>query len=322
MKKFVAIMLAVMMVLSLAACGPINETEVSVLWADLADTKLHNSLENSMDKAMYVESINYTYYDANGDQAAQTKQAEEVLNKGCAVLMVNLVDTAAAQDIVDMAKAKSVPVVFFGCEVDAAVVSGYDKCVNVYSDHTTAAAVQAEQINDAVNDKKGENLAKLDKNSDGKITYVVYGSADVSSVTNLVAYGEPLDVAEAKNAGSLVGSAELIITDSDAVALEVLASLQAAGYNATDKTKSIPLYTIGSRTPAMDFTKVDEDLSAEDKAQYVYTISELIAAGSASGAATDNFDSICNSAAAAARSFIKGEAITETIVKVPFTKIG
>lgn len=320
MKKFLAIVLAVIMVLSMAACAStINETEVSVLWSDLADVKLPNSLDNNMDRAMYLESINAVYYDANGDQAAQTQQAQEVLDKGCAVLMVNLVDAASAQEIVDLAKAKNTPVVFFGCEVDTAVVGSYDKCVNVVSDHAGVAAMQAEQINEAVNDKKGKNLKKLDKNEDGTVTYVVYGEADVSAVENMTAYGETLDVSEAKNVASLAESVEMIITDSDAVALEVLAALQAEGYNDKElNTKCIPVYTVGSLTSAVDFTKSDEDLEEEDKVKFVFTVIELIGEGKLAGTVYEDYASLANAAAAAAADLIAGNAVEQNVVAVPY----
>ncbi len=327
MKKIVAIMLAIITVLTMAACGSINKTEVSVLWADRADTKLPNSLENAMDKAMYMESISYAYYDANGDQAAQTQQASEVLEKGCAVLMVNLVDAAAAQEIVELAKAKNIPVIFFGCEVDAAVVSGYDKCVNVYADSTTAVSTLATLLDETVNDEEGKNLTSLDKNKDGKVNYAVYGSVDVSSVENLAISGEALEISEAKNAGDLVDSVEMIITETDEAALDVLVALQAKGYNKGDKTKFIPLYTIGSRYSAKthfaeEFNKEYASTEEADKAKIEYTIIEKIGEGAASGAVSEDFHSICSKAAAAARAFIKGESIADAIIKVPFVVAG
>ena len=112
MKKLLAIVLSLVMVLGLAACGAINETEVAVLWSGDGIVHVPDSLINALERAMYIENIKYAHYGANGDQAAQTAKAQEALNNNCAGLVVELVDASAAQTIVDLAKAKNVPVVF------------------------------------------------------------------------------------------------------------------------------------------------------------------------------------------------------------------
>lgn len=287
MKKLIAIALIAVMVLGLAACGAVNKSEVSILWSGDGIVKVPNSLINSMERAMYIESITYKHYGANGDQAAQTKQAADALNAGCSALVVELVDATAAQEIVDAAKAKNVPVVFFNCEVEETVISGYDKAVCVVSDSASIAEVQGKQISDAVIKKNDPFiLMKLfgakttysihsdyDRNEDGKITYLPVGdvTATVEAVnasltenglTALEAVAEDTDVSvitsltvvegeKSKDLAQLTtadgASVELIITDSDATALEVLLALQAHGFNSTKlTTHCIPVYTVGN----------------------------------------------------------------------------
>ena len=96
MKKIIAIAVLAALVLSLAACAPINSAPVAVLWANDSEAISPNSLINAMDRALYIENISYTYYGAEGDAAKQLQQAEEALNAGCAVLMVEPVDATAA----------------------------------------------------------------------------------------------------------------------------------------------------------------------------------------------------------------------------------
>ena len=123
MKKILAFALCFVILLGLGACK-INKNEVSVLWSGDQNRAVDpNSLINAMDRALHIENIVYKHYAASGDQAKQTQQAQAAVNAGCAALMVELVDPAAAQPIVDMAKAKNIPVVFFGCSVDAAVIN-------------------------------------------------------------------------------------------------------------------------------------------------------------------------------------------------------
>lgn len=61
------------------------------------------------------------------------------------MLIVNVVDTGsndAAQNIVNLAKAANIPVVFFNRSVDESVVSSYDKCVFVGTDYEMAGHMQ------------------------------------------------------------------------------------------------------------------------------------------------------------------------------------
>ena len=146
MKKIIAMLLIAVMVMSFAACGSVNDTEVSILWSGDGVVHVPNSLINAMERAMYIDHIEYAHYGANGSQETQTKQANDALNAGCAALVVELVDASAAQTIVDAAKAKNVPVIFMNTPVDEAVVKSYDKCVSVVSDSDSVGDVLGGKI--------------------------------------------------------------------------------------------------------------------------------------------------------------------------------
>ena len=278
MKKRIAILLAAVMVLSLAACGTINDTEVAILWNDAGTVQVPDSLINSVERAMYTQSIAYTHYGANGSQAEQTRQAQAALDNGCAALLVKLVDNAAAQDILELAKAKNVSVIFFGCEVPDDVVSSYDKCFCISTDAASLGTAQGQMLeNDLVKKKKKAYIMEedMDRNGDGKYTCLTVGdmSAAVEAVNaSLTEKGLPtveiaaesVDVAyignltessyttEKKVEMGLLSTPEgvnvdLILVDSDVTALDVLLALQAKGFN-TNKltTHCIPVYTVGS----------------------------------------------------------------------------
>lgn len=262
MKKIIAILLAAVMVMSFAACGSINETNVAILWSGEGVVRVPNSLINAMERAMYIESISYDHYGANGDQAVQTQQAMDALNAGCAALAVELVDPAAAQEIVDAAKAKNVPVVFFNCDVEEAVVSSYEKCALVTTDEATLAEVQGKLIAEALYKEKKE-VATLnedrDLNGDGQISYAAFGDvAATLEVVNatLAEKGLPALVPVEGDMAAVIGAfteeaaaVELIITADDATALEVLVSLQVVGYNKDRlKTHFVPVFTVGNDT--------------------------------------------------------------------------
>ena len=127
MKKWIAMLLLAAMMLSLAACGKVNDSPVAILWSGDGEVKVPNSLINSMERAMYIENIRYDHYGANGNPDTQIQQAKEALEAGCAALMVELVtdvEDAAAKAIIVAAKAKNVPVVFFNCNVSDDVLAG------------------------------------------------------------------------------------------------------------------------------------------------------------------------------------------------------
>lgn len=337
MKKLIAILLAAVMVFGLAACGTINDAEVSILWADKGVVEIPNSLINAMERAMYTKSIAYAHYGANGDQAAQTKQAEEALNKGCAALLVNLVDPAAAQTIVDLAKAKNVPVVFFDCEADAAVLASADKCALVNTDAASVAGVQGQQIGEYL----VKNWDKVDHDGNGKITYIYIadeGAADPVKDVNTVLTGAgktPLVKIEAADSSAVINgcteesrAVELIITGSDEIGLKTLTALQEKGYNSTRlTTHCIPLFTVGTEADARAF-KNTANMTEEEKAELVYTATDLIGSGFMAGSAVEDLDAVAAAVAAITANLLKGndafsgvENAKDKKVLVPYTTV-
>ena len=281
MKKILAFVLAAVLLVGMAACS-VNKTEVSVLWSGDGVAHVPDSLINALDRAMYIENIKYTHYGANGDQAAQTEKVQEVLANNCSGLVVELVDPSAAQTIVDMAKAKNVPLVFINSDVDAAVVNSYAKCASVISDEASVATVLGNKIAETISDEKA--YQKADLNGDGKITYLALGqvsgivdtvnaalqkagrdalvAVNASSVAELSVKEEPVKKAmhgRLTDADGMV--VEMIISDNDANALNDLVALQEKGFNADKlKTHFVPVYTVGADTDykAYVFDKIPE----------------------------------------------------------------
>lgn len=345
MKKWIAMLLAAILVLSMTACGTVNKTEVAVLWSGEGVVRVPDSLINAMERAMYIESVAYAHYGANGDQAAQTAKAEEVLNAGAAALAVELVEDSAAQTILDLAKAKNVPVVFFNCTVEETVLSGYDKAVCVSTDETSVDTVLGQLVGElAVKDYE-----TYDRDGDGKLGYLVLGdrSAAVETVDAALLEAEKsvmglageataeeaaakiaaLEVVEGTNgkgkAVSLLRTAdfavEVIFTENDAVALEVLKALQEKGFN-TDKltTHFVPVFTVGAETSAVEFANTD-NMTEEELAAFIYNAKNIIGAGQLTGAALEDYDAIAGEVAASLRSLLKGKAPEAVQIKVPYT---
>lgn len=333
MKKILAFVLAAVLLLSLAACGAKNEQAVAVLWSEGDHAVIPNSLINAMDRAMYIENINYTYYGANGDAALQVTQAQQALDAGCPVLLVELVDAASAQSIVDLAKAKSVPVVFFGCEVDASVVSSYDKCYHVNTDESTKAAQLQTMLEGYLKDN-AKDLAKKESvryaNLSGYELIFKYEGIQLEEVTVDAAAVVPEDV-------------DLIVTESDAQAFEILLQLQAKDYN-TNKlvTNRVVLLTVGNevdykgyvlegapegedaRKEHFESNKYLVDLTTvkeEDLAAMIYTTINVVDTGRICGTVMEDFDAIAVAAAKLTANLLTGKGATEGIEHADGNKV-
>ena len=84
MKRIISLVLVLVSLLTLSlfcftSCT-INKSEVSILWSGEGETKVPDSLINSMERAMYIKKVDYKHYGANGDAALQVQQAKDALN--------------------------------------------------------------------------------------------------------------------------------------------------------------------------------------------------------------------------------------------------
>lgn len=295
MKKLMAAVLVVIMGFGLAACGDSgsggssSNGEVSVFYYTYSDTYI-SSVRSAMDKLLTENGISFQNYDANGNQTTQTEQVTTALAKGTKLLVVNVVDTGsndAAQNIIDQAKDRNVPVIFFNRSVEESVVSSYDKCVFVGTDYEMAGHMQGEMIGKYLVD----NFDAVDLNGDGKISYVMfkgqegnmeaiartkYGVEDANKVlkesgkSDLVFYdssnsnkylvdqnGQWSSAAATDYMSTILAQysvsnnnmVELVIANNDEMALGALSALQTAGYN-NGSGKTIPVFGVDATDAA------------------------------------------------------------------------
>ena len=333
MKKIIAIVLLAAMALGLAACGPINENKVAVLWSGADEAVSPNSLINAMDRAMYIENIAYEYYGAQGDAAKQLTQAQEALDAGCAALMVELVDQTAAADFVTLAEAASVPVVFFN---SGAVVSTYDKCVTVSTDEQTRMTKYTEMVEEYLEDEK--SVKKLDRNADKKIT--ILSCLEEQIMLELSKDSIDVEFVE-ESAVSKITDVEMILTENDSVAQEYLLALQAEDFN-TNKltTQYIAIFTVGNtfdykayvlesapegeqqRKAYYEDNKYLVDLTTakeEDLAAMIYTTVNVIDSGRIAGTVMEDYDAIAEMAAEVCAALITGKEAGSSVRNISYT---
>ena len=306
MKKKLALVLAAVMMLSLlAACSKKDDNKggndgggveasdlrVDVFYYDFSDVYI-STVRSSLDEQLKAIGITPTNYDAAGSQPTQTDQVNTAITNGTDLLIVNIVETSTsdpAKDIIDAAKAKDIPVIFFNREVaDNDVINSYEKCAFVGTNAPDAGHMQGEMIGNYLL----ENFDAVDLNGDGKISYVMfkgqeanaeaeartqYGVEDADAV--LTAAGKPaleyydsgaatkylVDTAGKWSAQAandymvtLLGSynkdnnnmIELIIANNDDMALGAISALQNVGYNNGEGTTIIPVFGVDATDSA------------------------------------------------------------------------
>ena len=193
MKKFLALILALVMSLSLVACGGDDTTtttteettddttteettesalNVGVFYYNFSDAYI-TTVRNAMDSLLDAAGITYNNYDGAGNQATQLDQINTAITNGANLLVVNIVETSSpdsAQQACDAAKNAGIPIIFFNREVSNDVVNSYENCAFVGTDAAEAGHMQGEMIGTYLL----ENYDAVDLNGDGTISYVLF----------------------------------------------------------------------------------------------------------------------------------------------------
>ena len=250
--------LSLFLLFNLCACGNAGEKKakkkikIGVTLYDSYDTFLTGYMR-AFDKEVAEKraegyEVNVLQYNAAGSQAMQNEQVEEMLQNSCDVLCVNLVDRTAPSEIIDMAKKKDVPVIFFNRELVEEDLNQWNKLYYVGADAKQSGILQGEWVLEDVKgaEKEGQLPPELDRNGDGKLQYLIFegeaGHQDSIMRTDYVVStiqdaGIPLDRldysianwsrAEAQSKmmqlyPEFQGKIELILSNNDDMALGVI----------------------------------------------------------------------------------------------------
>ena len=190
MKKFLALVLAGAMALSLAACGNSSSGSSAASAAasaassaaasagesvpaggtigvciykfdDAFMTTYRNALQSILEGKGYKVSI----VDGNNDQAKQNEQINTFITQGVDALIINPVMTSAADQIISTVKSADIPTVLINREPTAEQMAAYDKLVYVGCDASQSGTMQGELILDTATGG--------DINGDGKVSYIM-----------------------------------------------------------------------------------------------------------------------------------------------------
>ena len=124
MKKLISLLLVLVMVLSLAACGAgdsgVKTYKVGVAIYQYNDnfmTLYRQEIENYF-KTLETDKVKYevTMVDGKNDMAEQTNQIDTFITQKMDVIICNLVQTSSAEVIIDKVVAADIPLILINRE--------------------------------------------------------------------------------------------------------------------------------------------------------------------------------------------------------------
>lgn len=297
MKKIVALILATMMMAS-AAVGCSNTSATSAAPASAApaasaaassaaapaasdvnvgvciykfDDTFMTGVRNHMTEQAKTLGATLDIVDSQNKQPTQNEQVDTFITKGVAALAINPVDSTAAAPLVEKAKAKSLPIVFFNRQPTDDIMKSYDKTWYVGAKAEESGTMSGQLIADYFKANKG-----ADKNGDGKIQYVMlqgepghqdavlrskwsvdaiekagFKTEKLAADTAMWDKVKATDLMNAFISSKGIDKIEAVLANNDDMALGAIEALKAKGYNKGDKTKYIPVVGVDATAPAL-----------------------------------------------------------------------
>ncbi len=129
------------------------------------DDAFMTTYRTALTKLLEDKGYTVTCMDGKNDQATQTEQINTFIAQGVDALIINPVNTSAADTIVSAVKDADIPTVLINREPTADAMAAYDKLVYVGCDARQSGTMQGELILDT--ETKG------DINGDGVVKYIM-----------------------------------------------------------------------------------------------------------------------------------------------------
>ena len=177
-KRMLAVLLASVTACSLGGCAgekkdTVRTVKIGLTLYDQYDTFISELVSwfNASASALEEETgtaINVEVVDAAGSQTTQNEQVKSLIEKGCDVICVNLVDRTEPTTITDMAEKNDVPIIFFNRELVAEDLERWEKLYYVGADAFGSGIIEGELAAETF-----QSDPKYDKNGDDICQYVV-----------------------------------------------------------------------------------------------------------------------------------------------------
>ena len=246
------------MVVSLSGCGSRRHKRETTLRVGVITYTQNDAFINALTDCLKTElksmetadmKIIVSVRSADDDQSDQDEVVDEMIDAGCDILCVNLVDRTAPSKIIRNARENNIPVIFFNREPVMDDLMQWDKLYYVGCDAKQSGEMQGEIAADYINAHP-----EVDRNGDGKIQYILLegeaGHQDAisrtdCSVKTLISEGVTLEKlsyqfadwnrGQAENRMTqLIGQygtdIELVISNNDEMALGAVAAYEKSGY--------------------------------------------------------------------------------------------
>ena len=247
-----------------------DSKKIGVFFYQFNDTYLstvRNALKELDDKD---DSIEFIFQDAQNDQGKQNDEIDTLLDQVDGYL-VNLVDTGAAQIVLEKLKPTDKPAILFNREPDDInSYKAYDKARFVGTKKEEAGVIQGNIISEYWN----ANKDTVDRNKNGKLDYVLlHGGLDNAeanarskySVDTITEAGIEVneigmqianwDTEKAKQAMDAwlakdEANIDVVIANNDGMAIGAINSLKALGYNDKDAEKHVGVFGVDATEEA------------------------------------------------------------------------
>ena len=166
------IMAMALLTISFAGCGKEvkvkgpEKIKIGVTLYDQYDTFLSQLMESFTDQV--GDEAEVVVYSASQSQQIQNSQVKKMIEDGCNVICVNLVDRTDPTAVIDAARKADVPIIFFNRELVEGDIRRWDKLFYVGADAAESGVMQGQLAALTCRTDK-----TMDRNGDGAIQYVV-----------------------------------------------------------------------------------------------------------------------------------------------------
>ena len=256
MKAFRKTIILCITVMLCACTGTIKPEEkrikIGISVYDSYDTFISELISDFNTAVAGNELITVEINNAAKSQQTQNKQAEAMIESGCDVICINLVDRTSPRKIIDLARKNNVPVIFFNRELVEEDLMQWEELYYIGADAEQSGIMEGEIAADAFEKEDG------DRNGDGIIQYVILegeaGHQDAivrtqKSVDTLIEKGHQVDKLASLTANWNRSQAqtrmsqlietygdeiEMVLGNNDDMALGAIDAYKAAGIDQAD----------------------------------------------------------------------------------------
>lgn len=241
------------------------------------------------------DKVQFTFYDAKGDQSMQNKIIDEIIKDRPDLLLVNIVDIEELRTVVDKIKQTNIPVILFNREPTSLdPIRSYNKALYRGTDARQSGIMQGKIVvelwndNKSVVDRSGDNIMQYvmlmghwdNKDAILRTKYSIQTIKDAGiAVEELALRVADWDRLLAKRTIEALffkygNRIEVILANNDAMAEGAIEALQNMSYNKGDPKRTIVVVGVDATTEAQNL--INKGSMAETVLQDEYELAEAL----------------------------------------------